>query len=92
MEDSSTMFKGTIYTMYKGRDRGDLDVVNHIVASWPALRRTWMETSSLRALTLSATWYTWAREVGRVGLQQNLLPWDITNDMRKLLMTVLGIQ
>ena len=27
MEDSSTMLKRTIYTMYKGRERGNLDVV-----------------------------------------------------------------
>ena len=34
----------------------------------------------------------WGREVGRIGLQQNLLPWDIANNVRKFLMTTLGIQ
>ena len=54
MEDSSIMLMRTIYTMYKGeRAGGD---------SRPAPRTAWMETSFLRALTLSATWYTWARE------------------------------
>ena len=55
MEDSSTMLKETIYTMYKGRDRGDLDAVEPHAASQPALRMAWTKTSSLRALTFSAT-------------------------------------